>query len=42
MQTKGVESIWASVMPVTKLVAPGPEVAITTPTGHQSFSVYYY
>ena len=32
MQTMGVESICASAIPVTKLVAPGPEVAIATPT----------
>ena len=28
----GVESICASAIPVIKLVAPGPEVAIATPT----------
>src|ERR1700688_1702906 len=32
MQTKGTESILASAMPVTRLVAPGPLVAIATPT----------
>src|SRR5207245_422726 len=32
MQTRGTESILASAMPVTKLVAPGPLVAIATPT----------
>ena len=32
MQTIGVESICASAIPVTKFVAPGPEVAIATPT----------
>jgi len=29
--TSGIESISASVMPVTALVAPGPEVTSTTP-----------
>ena len=32
MQTIGDESIIAVAMPVTRLVAPGPEVAIATPT----------
>ena len=32
MQTMGEESIMAVAMPVTMLVAPGPEVAIATPT----------
>ena len=32
MQTSGVESIMASAMPVTRFVAPGPEVAMQTPT----------
>ena len=32
MQTIGEESIIAVAMPVTMLVAPGPEVAIATPT----------
>ena len=32
MQTIGVESIHASAIAVTRLVAPGPEVAIATPT----------
>ena len=32
MQTRGTESIFASAMPVTRLVAPGPLVAIATPT----------
>ena len=32
IQTKGVESICASAIPVIKLVAPGPEVAKQTPT----------
>ena len=32
MQTIGVESIKAFVSPVTQLVAPGPEVTMTTPT----------
>ena len=32
MQTSGVESIQASAIGVTRLVAPGPEVAIATPT----------
>ena len=32
IQTTGVESVWASAIPVTRLVAPGPEVAITAPT----------
>jgi hypothetical protein len=31
MTTIGIESISASVMPVTALVAPGPEVTSTTP-----------
>ena len=31
MQTRGTESIIAVAMPVTRLVAPGPEVARTTP-----------
>jgi len=32
IQTMGEESIIAVAMPVTRLVAPGPEVAIATPT----------
>ena len=32
MQTMGEESIIAVAMPVTMLVAPGPEVAMATPT----------
>ena len=32
MQTSGVESIHASAIGVTRLVAPGPEVATATPT----------
>ena len=32
MQTSGVESIHASAIGVTRLVAPGPDVAIATPT----------
>ena len=32
MQTIGDESIIAVAMPVTMLVAPGPDVAIATPT----------
>jgi hypothetical protein len=32
MQTIGMESISASVRPVTALVAPGPEVTSTHPT----------
>ena len=32
MQTSGVESIQASAIAVTRFVAPGPEVAIATPT----------
>ena len=32
MHTMGMESISASVRPVTELVAPGPEVTSTTPT----------
>ena len=32
MQTTGEESIMAVAMPVTMLVAPGPDVAIATPT----------
>ena len=31
MQSNGVESIWALAIGVTRLVAPGPEVASTTP-----------
>ena len=31
MQTSGIESMSASVRPVTALVAPGPEVTSTTP-----------
>ena len=32
MATIGMESRYAVAMPVTRLVAPGPDVAITTPT----------
>ncbi len=32
MATMGVESIYAVASPVTRLVAPGPEVAMQTPT----------
>ncbi len=32
MQTIGVESSMAVAMPVTRLVAPGPDVASATPT----------
>ncbi len=32
MQTIGTESIIALAMPVTRFVAPGPEVAMHTPT----------
>jgi hypothetical protein len=32
MQTMGDESIIAVAMPVTRLVAPGPDVAMATPT----------
>src|SRR5260370_40090723 len=32
MQTSGTESIFASAMPVTRFVAPGPLVAMATPT----------
>jgi hypothetical protein len=32
MHTMGDESIMAVAMPVTMLVAPGPEVAMATPT----------
>ena len=32
IQTTGIESIIASVKPVTVLVAPGPDVTKTTPT----------
>src|SRR5271163_1063037 len=32
MQTRGTESIFASAMPVTRFVAPGPLVAMATPT----------
>ncbi len=31
MQTRGIESISASVSGVTMLVAPGPDVTSTTP-----------
>ena len=31
MTTSGTESMWAVAMPVTALVAPGPEVTSTTP-----------
>ena len=31
MQTIGTESMYASAMAVTRLVAPGPDVAIATP-----------
>ena len=32
MATIGIESIYAVAIPVTRFVAPGPEVAIHTPT----------
>ena len=32
MATSGTESIWAVAIPVTRFVAPGPEVAMQTPT----------
>ncbi len=32
MATRGMESIMASARPVTRLVAPGPDVAMHTPT----------
>ena len=32
MQTSGIESIQALAMPVTRFVAPGPEVAQQTPS----------
>jgi hypothetical protein len=32
MQTIGIESSIAVAMPVTRFVAPGPDVAIATPT----------
>ena len=32
MATMGTESMWASARGVTRLVAPGPEVAMHTPT----------
>jgi hypothetical protein len=32
MATRGTESSSASARPVTRLVAPGPEVAMHTPT----------
>ena len=32
MQTMGLEASIAVAMPVTRLVAPGPEVAMATPT----------
>ena len=32
MATSGTESMWASARGVTRLVAPGPEVAMQTPT----------
>jgi len=31
MATSGIESMYASAMPVTRLVAPGPLVAMQTP-----------
>ena len=30
--TTGIESMWASAIGVTRLVAPGPDVAMQTPT----------
>lgn len=32
MATTGTESMYAVAIPVTRLVAPGPEVAMQTPT----------
>ena len=32
MATIGTESMWASAIGVTRLVAPGPDVAMQTPT----------
>ncbi len=32
MAIMGTESMWAVAMPVTRLMAPGPEVAMQTPT----------
>ena len=32
MATTGIESIYAVAIPVTRLVAPGPDVAKQTPT----------
>ena len=32
MATIGTESMWASAIAVTRLVAPGPDVAMQTPT----------
>ena len=32
MATSGTESMYASAIGVTRLVAPGPEVAMQTPT----------
>ena len=32
MATSGIESMWASAIGVTRFVAPGPDVAMHTPT----------
>ena len=32
MASTGTESMWASAMAVTRFVAPGPEVAMQTPS----------
>jgi len=40
MQTTGVESIKASAKPVIKLVAPGPDVANTTPVLPETLATY--
>jgi hypothetical protein len=36
MAKMGMESTWAVYKPVTKLLAPGPEVAAQTPTAPRS------
>ena len=38
MKTVGTESIIASAIAVTRFVAPGPEVAIATPTLPEDFA----
>ncbi len=36
--TTGIESMWASCRGVIRLVAPGPEVAIMTPTRPEAWA----